>query len=464
MSDIAVPEPSPAEPLLARLKRQLAISTRSRYSDFLPEAQAIAAREASPIARALIFVIALLFALALSWAWLSEVEQVATAPAVVRPAGKVKIVNHPEGGRIAAIHVREGETVAEGQQLIQFDRGAVLEEIARRAAEWLALTGEAARLKAESNEGALDFPAELATARPDIVRTQTRLFDTRRRALIARRSVADKVIEQRDREAGGMAARLEQLEKSLGILRQQEAAVAELAGKGYFPRLRHLSIKRQISELEGQISETKEGAMAAFSALAEAHSRRRSVDEEWHSETLGRLTEIRREANNARSALVQEQSRLRNLVLYASTAGVVQNLAVTTPGQSVAANEALLNIVPSQGQLIIEAKVSNDDIGYVRVGQTATIKVQTYDFIRFGTLNGVVQHVAADATEDKKTGQRTFSVLVKADRTWLSDGNRKLPVNPGMQVSVDLRMGERSILSYLTDRISRTTQSAFRER
>jgi len=464
MSDLTLANRPATAPLLTRLGRRLLGCTRSRYSDFLPEAQAIAAREASPIARVLIFVIALLVAIALSWAWLSNVEQVATAPAVVRPAGKVKIVNHPEGGRIAAIHVREGDAVVQGQKLIEFDRSAVNEEIARRTGEWQALTGEAARLSAEAKDATPDFPSDLKAARPDIIRAEIQLFETRRRALVARRATADKVIEQRDREADRLTARRDQLRESLKILRQQERAIAELTGKGYFPRLRHLSIKRQISELEGQISETEEGAQGAASALAEARSRRKSIDEEWQSEILGRLTEVRRNVDDARSALVQERNRLHNLVLYATTAGVVQNLNVTAPGQSVAANEAILNIVPSRDTLIIEAQVSNDDIGYIRVGQTTTIKVQTYDFIRYGTLNGVVQHIAADATENRKTGQRTFAVLIKADRTWLSDGGRKLPVNPGMQATVDLRIGERSILSYLTDRISRTTRSAFRER
>ncbi len=463
MSDLATMERAAAEPLLSRLKRRMVASTQSRYADFLPEAQAIAAREASPVARILIFVITLLFAVALTWAWLSQVEQVATAPGVVRPAGKVKIVNHPDGGRVAAIHVREGDVVSKGSKLIEFDRGAVREEIARRTTEWQSLTGEGARLAAESADAPLRFPARLAAARPDIVRTQTRLYETRHKALVSRRAVGDRVIEQRDREAGALAARLEQLERSLEILREQERAIAELTAKGYFPRLRHLSIKRQISDLEGQIAETNEGALAAVSALSEARSRRGSIDHEWRSEALGRLANVRREAEIAKSVLDQERGRLRNLVVRAPTAGVVQNLVVTAPGQSIAANKALLNIVPNQDRLVIEAQVSNDDIGYVRIGQQATIKVQTYDFIRHGTLSAEVEHIAADATEDPKTGVRTFSVLLKAEQTWLHDGNRRLPVNPGMQVSVDLRVGERSILSYLTDRISRSTQSAFRE-
>ncbi|MHA1108089.1 MAG: hypothetical protein ACTSQV_03130, partial [Alphaproteobacteria bacterium] len=331
MSELAVTEQTAGTAFFTRLKQRFLTNTRSRYSDFLPEAQAIAAREASPVARVLVFVIAALFAILLFWAGYSEVEQVATAPAVVRPAGKVKIVNHPDGGRVAAIHIREGERVVAGQKLIEFDRGGAREEIARRAAAWHALIGEAARLTAEATGAALDFPAALIEARPDIVRSQTRLYKTRHRALSSRRDIAEKVIEQRDREAGGLAVRLEQLAQSLEILAEQEKAIGELAGKGYFPRLRHLSIKRQISELKGQISETEEGALGAFSALAEARTRRASIDDEWRSEALGRLAEVRREAEIGLSALSQERRRRHNLILRAPTAGVIQNLTVTAP-------------------------------------------------------------------------------------------------------------------------------------
>lgn len=464
MSELVAAQGETVEPIRARLRRRLLSSTRSRYADFLPEAQAIAAREASPLARALIVIITLLFAIALIWAWLAEVEQVATAPAVVRPVGKVKIVNHPDGGRVAAIHVREGEKVTAEQKLIEFDAGAVAEETARRTTEWRTLSAEAVRLAAEARGATPDFPSGLAAARPDLVRAQIQLFETRRRALDSRRAVGDRVIEQRGREAGVLAARLKQLKRSLAILSEQERAIAELAGKGYFPRLRHLSVKRQISELKGKISETRESGRAALSALSEARSRRRSVDREWRAETLSRLADVKRQVEISKSVLTQNEGRLRSLVVRAPTAGMVQNLAVTSPGQAVAANETLLIIVPSRDRLIIEAQVSNDDIGYVRIGQKASVKVQTYDFIRYGTLSGVVEHVAADATEDPRSGVRTFSVLVRAEQTWLSDGNRKLPVNPGMQVSVDLHVGDRSILSYLTDRINRSAQSAFRER
>lgn len=450
----------PRRGLAARGRRLI----RAQYADFLPQAQAIAEREAAPMARVLVVTVAALFAAALVWSAFADVEQVASAPGVVRPAGKVKVVNHPDGGRVAAILVSEGDRVQVGQLLLELDPEVVREEIAKRTNEWMSLSAEVSRLEAEANGGPPDFDPEVRSSRPDLVATHGQLYESRRQALEARRAVADRVIEQRARDRAALAARLKQLGSSLKILREQEKAVAELADKGYFPRLRYLSIRRQVSELEGQIAETREAARSAESALAEAKSRRASIDGERRSEVLTRLTGARRERDRTKSSLVQEEARLRNLSVRAPTAGAVQNVNVVSVGQAIRANEPLMNIVPSGAQLVVEARVSNDDIGYVVPGQKATVKIRTYDFVRFGALEGVVEQIAPDAMPDPETGQMLFNVMVRTDRAYLGRNPGEHPVNPGMEAAVDLQIGERSILSYLTDRLSRTAQSAFRER
>ena len=293
---------------------------------------------------------------------------------------------------------------------------------------------------------------------------QRQLFDARRQSLAARRDVADRVIEQRARDAAATVAREKQLTRGLGILQQQEAAVSDLADKGYFPRLRYLSIRRQVSDLEGEIAETREIAKGARSALAEARTLRVSIDKEWHSETLKELASVQRERDRVERSLAQEKNRFRNLSVRAPIDGIAQNISITAPGQAIRANEALLSIVPTSAQLLVEAQVSNDDIGHIFVGQKATVKIQTYDFVRFGALDGVVEQIAADAMMDRESGQMMFIVTIRTNRSHLGPRPVDQPVIPGMQAIVDLHIGKRSILSYLTDRLDRTSQNAFRER
>jgi adhesin transport system membrane fusion protein len=213
------------------------------------------------------------------------------------------------------------------------------------------------------------------------------------------------------------AARENQLTRGLGILRQQESAVSDLADKGYFPRLRYLSIRRQVSDLEGEIAETRERAKGARAALAEARTLRMSIDMEWQSEILQELASVRRERDRLGRSLAQGKNRFWNLFVRAPIDRIVQNISITAPGQSIRANEPLLSIVPTSAQLLVEAHVSNDDIGQIFVGQKATVKTQTYDFMRFGALDGAVEQIAADTVMDRESGQMTFNVTIRTDRS-----------------------------------------------
>lgn len=439
-------------------------SLKSRYADFLPEAQALQVREPAPLARALLLTVVAAAGTAIGWAGLSTVDQVATAPAVIRPDGRVKTINHPEGGRVVRLAVTEGQTVRKGTVLVEIDPVFAQEEILKREGEWQALSAEVSRLEAELSGDDPAFDPAVAATRPNLVETQKRLLAERRRTLAARHDTAEMVVRQRKREAAALAVRSEQLVRSLTILKDQQQALQKLADKGYFPRIRYLSIQRQVSELEGQVLETMETREAALSALAEARTRRVEIDGDARADLLSRLADARRERDVVARSLQQERGRLTGLAITAPADGVVQELTVTAPGQSVRANEPIMQIVPTGESLIVEARVSNADIGYIAPGQEATVKLHTYDFVRYGALSGTVTRVAPDATEDQATGERRFRVLVRTDKAWLGEGDGRRRVNPGMEADVDLHIGKRSILSYLTDRLQRTTDTAFRER
>ena len=143
-------------------------------------------------------------------------------------------------------------------------------------------------------------------------------------------------------------------------------------------------------------------------------------------------------------------------------AGIVEAIAVNAPGQAMAAQEPLMRLVPESEGLVVQAKVANRDVGRLRPGLPATVKVRTFDYLRFGSLDGVLQKIAADATPDPRTGELTYAVTVVTSRDHLGAGPGELAVTPGMAVDVDLKVGRRTILSYLTDRIFRWRE-AFRE-
>jgi HlyD family type I secretion membrane fusion protein len=433
------------------------------FGEFLPDAEGIVERGHSPVAGVLILSITAAFAGLLGWSALTEVEQVVLANGQVEPAGRVKIVNHPDGGRIAEVHVVEGQRVVAGAPLLTFDPELVTTQLAELTGRFEVKSAEAARLQAELTGGELLADAELGAARPALVDEQRQLLESRRQVHASRAAELAQTVLRRRSEVASIAAELVRLRNGQALLSEQLDAIRGLAEKGLYPRLRLAAVERQHSDLTGESSQTRARREAAEAALAEAESRQEGLEREWRSTLLAELSEVSAERDRLAEARKRQLATVRNLVVRAPVDGIVQELAVTTPGQSVGSNQPLMKVIPTGGGLVIEARVANQDIGYIRVGQPVTVKVQAYDFLRFGTLSGAVERIAADAALDPRSGALTYGIMVRTDGAELGKGADRFSVVPGMAVEVDLLVGERTILSYLTDRIFRLQQAAFRE-
>ncbi|PJK29035.1 HlyD family type I secretion periplasmic adaptor subunit [Minwuia thermotolerans] len=436
-----------------------------QYTEFLPEAQAISESRHSPLATVLVMVVAGFFVAIILWATLAQVDQAVVAPGEVRPGGRVKVVNHPEGGAVAEILVRDGDLVVEGQALMILDESLLRAEERRLRGDLLTLEAELARLEAEAGgDAAISFSDEVMAERPDLVATHSRLFEARRDALQSQRESADREIEQRQSEINTLRVRIGTLTESARVLEDQVASLQKLTDKGHFPFLRFQSIQRQLNETLGDLQETRESLESAQSALSAARSRRREIDETGRGNVLADLAEARGARDRTAAALDQAETRLDRTVIRSPVDGYVQNLAVNNPGQAVRPNEPLASIVPEADNLVIEARVANRDIGAIEPGQPAVVKVRAYDFIKYGTLEGTVERVARDANRDQDTGQVFFNVEIRTDRTHLGAAPGVNEVRPGMEVDAEMKTGSRSVLSFLTDRVIGTADEAFRER
>lgn len=435
------------------------------YTDFLPEAQAISEQRHSPLASILIMLIAGFFLIILLWAGLAEVDQSVVAPGEVRPGGRVKVVNHPEGGAVAEVLVRDGDLVDAEQALLLLDDQLIKAEEVRLRGDLLALEAQLARLEGESSGAvSIQFPASVIAERPDLVATHSRLFEARRDALAAQRESADREIEQGQAEINSLRVRIRTLQSSAGVLQEQVASLQTLTDKGHFPFLRFQSVQRQLNETEGELQQTRESLDSAASALSAAKSRRREIDDTARSAVLSELAEVRGARDRTAAALRQADTRLERTIIRSPVAGYVQNLAVNNAGQAVRPNEPLMSIVPESDELIVRVRVANKDISAVDIGQEAVVKVRAYDFIKYGSLEGTVERIAKDANRDEQTGQVFFNVDIRTLSTHLGEAKGVNEVRPGMEVDAELKSGSRSVLSFLTDRVIGTTDEAFRQR
>jgi HlyD family type I secretion membrane fusion protein len=295
-----------------------------RYAAFLPDAEGLVEGRHSPAAGLLILVVAGVFGGLVAWAGLTEVEQVVRAEGQVEPADRVKVVNHPDGGRIAEIHVAEGDTIAAGQPLVTFDSEMVRAELAELNGRWQVKAGEVARLQAEASGEAPVFASELLQARPDLVRQQQLLLEIRRAAHESRAETLMQTAERRSSEIESLAAELNRFRNSQGLVGKEVKAERSLAETGLYPRLRLVAMERELSDVVGNTKKAEARLAAADAALAEAESQRRSLERERRSAVLSELAAAEAERDRLAEARKRAQTLLRNLEVRAPDDGIVQ--------------------------------------------------------------------------------------------------------------------------------------------
>lgn len=426
-------------------------------------AKALLQDASSPLAGPLLALVAAVLAGSLAWAAWAQVEEIVRAQGRIEPASRVKLVNHPRGGKVAALMVREGDAVAAGAPLLRLDPDVREPEHAELLGRWQVRAVEAARLESEAESGELAVDPALARARPDLLRAETGLREARAAALAGRRQTLAQTVETRRGEVREAQAAVAQRENGLKLLRQQAEAVRELTERGFYPRIKQAGMEKEVADGAGELEKARAAAAAAFAALAEAESRLAAVETDWRSEVLADLARARAERDRLREQLRAQDVLLEAMVVRAPVDGIVQDLTVAGPGQAVGANETFMRIVPSRDGLVVEARVANEDIGRLREGLAATVKVHAYDFLRYGSLEGRVARIAADAVPEPVTGTLSYPVTVVTDSARLGGAPGQLELAPGMVVDVEVAVGERTILSFLTDRLWKTGEAAFKE-
>ncbi len=410
----------------------------------------------------LILVLSLMLVAGGAWSVWAQIEEVVVAQGRVEPAGRVKIVNHPYGGRVTQLLVQEGDTVEAGEVLMKLDPSLGEAERAEALARYEVQAAEAARLQAEAGGGAIEIPMDLAATRPGLVARERRLLTARRASLAEREATLARSVETHEGNVAKAAAEIGRLKDGVTLLTRQYEAVKALADRGLYPKLKLVEIESERVDAMGESRKAAAEFTAAKAALAEAKSRLSGFAKDAKSEVLDELGTALAERDRLYETLKGEETRIADLVIVAPADGVVQDLSVTAVGQSIGANERLMKIVPLTNGLVVKARVPNDDIGRVKEGMKAAVKVRAYNFARYGSLNGTVEGVTPDASRRDEETQPTYGITVLTDESALG-AKGDLRVVPGMLVDVELKVGNRSILSFLTEGIVGWRDRALKE-
>ena len=405
----------------------------------------------------------ILLALSIGWANFATLDEVSIATGEVVPAGRIRVIQHLEGGIIQEIYVTEGDTVREGQTLLQLDLasgGTNQEELQVRIDSERLVK---ARLEAEATGSELNFPEDVAMRRPAIVAAQRQAYEARRRELSSTIQVMREQVKQRVLEVEELTARSRAVKSNYRLALERLKMSKSLLAEGLTAKMEHLELEAEVENLDGEMKSLRPSLPKVEAAVEEARQRQQETESRFRREAQDQLGKIEENIARVTELLSDATAQGIRAEIKSSINGVVKNMRYNSIGNVVKPGEPIMELVPTGDRLVVEAKLNPIDRGYVNEGQAATVKISTYDFARYGGLEGIVIRVAPDSSTDED-GAPYFRVVVQTDKNFLGLREGNLPITPGMQATVDIHTGEKSVMDYLVKPVLKLRHEAFRER
>jgi membrane fusion protein, adhesin transport system len=407
------------------------------------------------------------FIVALGWAAIAKVDEFTVAEGKVIPSSQVQVVQNLEGGILSEILVQAGQVVEKGQILMRIDDTRFVASAHEGQAKDHALLARIARLTAETGNTAFAPERQLEKAMPKLVAEESALHSSRQKQLNANELVLRQQAEQRRLELDEKRARAAQLQESLSLVDQELSMTRPLVREGVVSQVEVLRLERQASDLRGE----RDAARLAIPRLESAHEEvRRKVDElraRFRADANEELNKVRGEQNALSAANTALDDRVTRTAVRAPLAGIVKQVKVSSVGGVIQPGMDLLEIVPLEDTLLVEARVRPADIAFLQPGQEAMVKLSAYDYSIYGGFPASLEHISADTLTTDKPGERPesyYQVRVRTKNSRPTAGPNMLSILPGMVATVDIKTGQKTILHYLLKPIIKTKEMALRER
>ena len=439
---------------------------RSIGSDEMPyvnEVEAALARKPRLGPRFLSLAVGTLFLVLGVWANFAEIDEVTHANGQVISSQRTQIIQNLEGGILGAVLVGEGEIVEKGTPLAQLDNK--LAESQYRDAQNRILENELSiiRLEAELNGERPVFSEEVLAAHPQAVSDQMAMFQARESQQRAEMGLLESQYEQRRREVEELTGRKWQTERSLALAVEQRNIAAPLMQRKIYSRVDYLGLEQKVVSLQGDIESLASSIPKAQAAAEEAKQRLTLRKAEMEAEINAEITKRRTELNSLKETLAAGGDRVTRTELRSPVRGTVKQIYINTVGGVVKPGEAIMEIVPLDDTLLVEARVRPADVAFLHPGQKAMVKVSAYDFSIYGGLEAELEQISADTIEDKR-GDFYYLVKVRTRKNSIVYRKEHLPIIPCMVTTVDILTGKKTVLDYILKPILKARQNALRER
>jgi membrane fusion protein, hemolysin D len=460
------------------------IRRREQEIAFLPAALEITETPPSPVGRAIGASIIAAFCVALLWASLGRMDIVATATGKIVPGGRTKLIQPFETGVVRAIHVRDGQNVRAGDVLIELDPTMIEADQEREKSDLAAAELDVARLRAALADDPLAAFRPPQGANPAQVEMHRQFLINQRAEQAAKLAEIGRQLSQKEAERSTTSASVAKIQATIPVLQERVDIHKTLLDKGLASKVIYLTEMQDLVGLQQDILVQQSRLSEADASIALLNETREKTAVEYRRSVYDALSKAEQKAASLAQDVIKAEQRTKLQRLTAPVDGVVQQLAVHTVGGVVTPAQALAVVVPTETPLEIEAMLSNRDIGFVHAGQRAEIKVDTFNFTRYGLLHGEVLSVSSDAitrerqqsassdstagaatsTSEPKGQELEYAARISLDRTDMQVDEKLVKLGPGMAVTVEIKTGSRRMISYLLSPLTRYKQEALRER
>lgn len=405
------------------------------------------------------------FVVAVLWATLFTVDRTVHAAGRVVPGSRMQVVANLEGGIVSQILVKTGDMVKKGQPLIRLDRTLIGSELGAGESQANALAAKIARLEGQIQGHSPRYPSPAGN--PNLaqqIEVEKALYASSMADLASASSAANARIVQSQRAVAEAQSSLEARRSARDAYQQQLTLIRPLVDRGIEPRMTLVQLENNLNISSADVATAQAAVARAQAGVAEAQSALSQIRQDWRTKAATELTAAQAEFAARRTALPGLADRARRTTIVAPMDGRINRVAVSTVGGVIAPGAPVVELVPSNDTLVVEAMVNPKDIASIRIGQPARLNISAYESAVYGAMDGSVITISPDATLDERTGESHYTVKVEAKAGSLKDKDgRALPIGPGMTVDVNLLGDKRSIMSYLFTPITRLSERALRE-
>lgn len=412
----------------------------------------------------LLFSIAGLMLIFIVWASFATVQEVARGQGKVIPSSQVQVIQNLEGGIIDEFLVKEGDTVQEGQVILKMRNVQAQSDFAATNQKYMGLLAATIRLQAEADgKDSLTFPKEVMDQAPDSVNAEQDVFLSHRKQIAGQLDIINQQMAQKRGELDELNRRIADTQNVLKLAEDEHGMVAPMVAKGAANKMELLQLDRQIASQKADLNSMRSALPRTQAAVREMQGRLADLTASQRADAQKELAEKTIELNTIKQTLAAYQDRSERTEIKSPVHGRVQDIKIKTVGGVVRPGDPIMDIVPLEDKLVVEARVRPADIAFIYPGEKALVRITAYDFSIFGGLPGKVISISPDSFTTEK-GESYYKVTVETDKTEIESRGKDYSIIPGMQANVDIMTGKKTVMTYLLKPFIKASQTAFTER